>query len=330
MYQAGITAPVLGRRVGEHDLGRLALVLEAAQQRAGVAGDRVGLLCVGKGEQLGDNEADILGRLPEAQVELTAHAAGHMGDDTVQRHASLFVGVDAGVDVLAQEPSALGPAVGVCALQRAGSGSGVAAVAVLEKGRGVSHGGKSQADDGAAPGRVHKLVDAARLETGGQVDVVGVGLGVVHLVLHPHEGELVAADGRLRAVGVIAHGERRCRVVDMGWRVGQVRPVRQQKKLGGLVGLELAKHAAHQRLAVFVQRLRRVQADEARVGGNVRLPPAEEHGVALSHQVAVARVTGRVGIEVSRRAVEVRNRLAASVHDVVQQRAVAAFGVHGL
>ena len=81
----------------------------------------VGLRSVGKGEHLRNDIAHVLGGLPEAEVELAAHTAGDVGDDSVQRRPVILVVVETDVNVLAQEASALGTAHSVSVVNGAGA-----------------------------------------------------------------------------------------------------------------------------------------------------------------------------------------------------------------
>ena len=325
MDQRGVAAPVLGRGVDEHHLGYATLLLETSEHRAGFAGDRVGLLGVGKGEELGYDVADVLGRLPETQVELAPHPAGDVGHYAVEGHPSLLVVVQPRVNELPEEAAALRRPEGVGVLDVPGARISVLLRRVLQEGHDVSDRGEAQAYHGAAARRVDQLVEPPGLETLGHEDVAGLGLHIP--VLHAHEGPLLASDLRGRPVGVVAHGERRGRVVYIRRRVRQVLSVREQENLGEVVGLELAEDSALES-SVLPKRLGRVQPDETGRRRNVGLPAAPDHCIAVPHQKAVARIERVRRVEEAGGAVEAaQHGFAPAVDNVEQNASVAPIGI---
>ena len=297
-----VAPPVLGRSVAEHNLGRVTPFVHSAQQRAAFARDRICLLRVGEREQLRDHEADVLGRLAETHVELAPHSPRHVRDYAIQGGALLFVFVQAQVDHLPQEAPALRDTHGVGSVDAGGARVAGIGRRVLQEGHRVPHGGEAQADYCASPGAIDELVDLARLETRLHVHVGRLRL---HLrVLHPDERPLVAADGRCRSVGVLPHRKRGVRVVHLHRRMGQVRPVGEQKHLGWLVGLQPAHDSARDGITSGAERSGRLQAHQPGRGRDVGLPAAPDHRVAVAHEEAVARLDGRVGIYAPVAAVE--------------------------
>ena len=111
--EGAVAGPVLGRRVGIHDLRQIALGGEAGQQAVGQAGVGVGLGLIGEGEQAVDAAGGLAGGLGETLVELAALTSGDVGDDAVEHGAARLVVVDAVVQEGAQVAAALGDAEGV-------------------------------------------------------------------------------------------------------------------------------------------------------------------------------------------------------------------------
>ena len=109
-------------------------------------------------------------------------------------------------------------------------------------------------------------------------------------VLEAHEAPLIARDGLRRAVGVVAHGERCVRLVLVDGGMGRVLPVREQEELREVRRLELAHNPAGYGIAVRADGFGRLQAYEADAARHIGLPAAEQHGVAVPHQEAVAGV----------------------------------------
>ena len=122
VYQGRVAPPVLGGGVGEHYLWHVPLPFQGIEQRTLGAGHRITLGSVGKGKHLRDDVANVLGGLPEAQIELAPHPAGNMGDDTIQGRPALLIVIDAHVDVLTQKASALRAAHGVGVVDGVGAG----------------------------------------------------------------------------------------------------------------------------------------------------------------------------------------------------------------
>ena len=329
VYQRRVAAPVLGGRVREHYLGNAApLALHPRQQRIARARNGVGNLDVREGVQLRDDVADVLGRLPESQVELAAHPARDVGDDAVQRHSAALVRVQPVVDIRPQESPALRRAEGVGALDISGGGVAVRLRFVLEERYDVADGRHAQADDVGADGRIDELIDAPRLEAAAQIDVVDVRLNP--LVLDADELESVARNVGRRSVGMVADGERGGGVVRVGGRMRVVGSVRQQEDVGRLIALELMQYAPGDGLAVRAERGRGAQPDEVGVVGDVALPAAPDDGVAFAHQKAVARFERRGGGEGAGGAVEAENRLASAVDDVEDDAAAPALRIRRL
>ena len=107
-------------------------------------------------------------------------------------------------------------------------------------------------------------------------------------------------------------------------------PVRKVEDVGRFVTLELVQNPRRQRTSVRPQRLRRFQSNQVWVIRHVRLPPAPNDGVALSHQKTVARFQWRSGFHRSGRTIESEDRLATAVHDVENQTAPTPIRVLGL
>ena len=242
--QSGVSPPILGGGISEHNFGRFSLPLHGVEQGTLRPGHRVGLRGVGEREHLRDDVAYVLGWLAEAQVELAAHPARHMGYDAVQRRTVLFILVDAGVDVLAEEASALGAAYGIGVVNSPGEGVSRRDRGVFQEGDCIPHCHEPQPHDAADVGGVDQLVNLPRLEPGGHIDVAVLWLHV--LILHPDEGPLAPVNGYGGTVGQVAHRKRGLRFLGVGGGIGKMLPVGQQEHLGGFVALELAHNLAGQ------------------------------------------------------------------------------------
>ena len=148
-------------------------------------------------------------------------------------------------------------------------------------------------------------------------------------VLDPDEGPLGSVNGCSRAVGQVAHRQGGFRLLRVGGRIGQVLPVGQQEHLGRFVALELAHDPAGQR-PLRADGFRRVQSDQSGSGRHVGLPATPDHCVTTAHQVAVAGFQWRGGVIGSGNAVQAEGGLAAPIHYVEQNAAVAPVDVHRL
>ena len=148
-------------------------------------------------------------------------------------------------------------------------------------------------------------------------------------VLDPDEGPLSSVNGCSRAVGQVAHRQGGFSLLRVGGWIGQVLPVGQQEHLGRFVALELAHDPAGQ-WPLGADGFRRVQSDQSGSGRHVGLPTAPDYGVTPAHQVAVAGFQWRGGVIGSGNAVQAEGGLAATIHHVEQNAAVAPVDVHRL
>ena len=236
-----------------------------------------------------------------------------MGYEAVEHIPARFVAVQAVVQEGAQEPPALRHAEGVGAFQ-------VAIGIETQVRRYVAGSRQPQPGYGCAGGGVDDLVHLARLESSFQVHVARIGYAPP--VFQAGEPPLTARYDLLRGVFIILDGHHRLPVLQVVGRVGPVHPVGQVLRLDHGVGLEGHNNLARHGFAAF-QRFRRVDSQQPRRVGDVVLPAAPHHGVALPHQEPVARVQGRVGRNV-RCAVDVaQGKGFAPVQHVQQQPPVA-------
>ena len=168
-----VAAPVLRGCVDKHNLGDLSTLLQALQHGPFRTGYRVYLVRIREREQLGDNEANILGGLAKAKVELAPHGPGNVGNNAVQGHPFLLVFVQARVNHLAQETAALGTTNGVGVVNCVGQWVASVGVGILNERDRIPDHGKSQAYDTAPLGGVDQLVYLAGLKPGRHVYVAG-------------------------------------------------------------------------------------------------------------------------------------------------------------
>ena len=99
--------PILGRRIHQEYLRYAALLSLAGQQAVGLAGFRVGLGSVGKGEEIAGAGLDRGRRLGKPLVEFPPPRPGDVGDDPVKYGAPNFVLVKAQVEQVPQKSTAL-------------------------------------------------------------------------------------------------------------------------------------------------------------------------------------------------------------------------------
>ncbi len=244
-----------------------------------------------------------------------------MGYDAVQGRPALFVLIHPLVDVVAQEPPALGSAEGVGALDVPGAGVPGLGRAAAQEGDDVPHGREAQTHHRAAHGPVYQLVDSPRLEARGHVDVARLRLRL--RVLHADEGPQVPGDVLGGAVGVFPDRQDGKGIVYVHGGMGQVVPMGEHKDLCGLFDLELAEDPASQ-AAFGPDGLRRPHPHQARRRRHVRLPSAPHHGVAAAHQVPVAGLYGRRGLRAPLGAVEGPQDGLAPPVDHVEEESVSA------
>ena len=288
---------------------------------------RVSLRGVSEGEHFRDDVADVLGGLPKAHVEFAARPASHVRDDPVEGRPVLLILVDAHVDVLSQEATALRSTHGVGVIYGTSQRVPSCNWSVFQERDRVAHGDEPQSDDPAASGGVDQLVNPSRIETGGHVDVAVLRFHV--LIFDPNEGPLAPVNGYGGTVGQVPHRQGCLSFIRVGGRIGQVLPVCQQENLGGFVALELAHDLAGQR-PLGADSFRALQSDESWRGRDVGLPAAPDHRVAPSHQVAVAGLQWQSGVGGNGGAVHGQGGLPAPVHHVEQDAAVAPIDVHRL
>src|SRR5262249_26557844 len=222
----------------------------------------------------------------------------HVGYQPVKDLAALFIEVEALVDKLAQEATALRSTVAVGEIE-ATRGRVVIGGGVVEPCGAVADGEDARADDGTDACGVDDLVPQALFEFAFEPDVRIVRFWLAVLV----DGEAPARawnDGGLSVQG-FPDGQLRGGFVNVGGRVGLVpqglpprrgmqRPVRKPAIRMVLVGLESNRHLALDGFAVWCKRLRCAQAGEPGHALNVPLPAAERDGPAAVHQEAIAGI----------------------------------------
>jgi hypothetical protein len=130
---------------------------------------------------------------------------------------------------------------------------------------------------------------------------------------------------------LVAHGQDRVALVEIGGSVRAVAAVGQQQVRGRGRRLELRVDTPFQAITRGVERLRSAQAQEPRHVRKVDLPAARDHHVAAPHEESVARVDGRIGIRSrskrrARGAIEVGDRHGVAAVDDVEDDAPVAPG----
>ena len=318
MDERGVAAPVLGRRIDGDDLRYGVARLEAGELRAARSGHAIERGGVGEREQAPDGARRVQGRLTEALIELAAPSARDVGDDAVEHLASGFVLVQAQIEQVAQESAGLRHADHVGALELAGTRIAGARRARPKPGCRVAHGEEPEADEGRVLGPVDELVDLPRLEPTGERDVRGVG-----------EPPRRPRDGDRRRAGVLADGQARRRIVEVGSRLGDVVSVGHRQGLDARVGPPLAEHRTADRPVVAAGH-RHGEREETILARDVVLPAAPRDRVAVPHQEPVAELLRARRVGHADGAVEHPQRdLAAAVRDVEKEPAVAARRIDG-
>ena len=270
--ERGVAAVVLGRRVRVDDAEPAPARIEAGVKRVLHTRVRVGGGLVGEGEEVSHHVVAVLRVLPEALVELAAHAARDVGDDPVQRLPPLLVEVEVLVDQGAQQAPRLGAAIGVRPAHHARRRMALGAASVLEPGHRLAERGHGEALHGRAHRRVGDLVEPPLLEAALEVDVACVRRDAAGLDVG--EAPALARDDGRRPVGLITDGEQRIALVEVGRRVGDVATVGEEEVADRRPGLELRVDPAPERLALGVARLRRLHSEESGDPRDVALPAA--------------------------------------------------------
>src|SRR6516162_2801354 len=112
MNQRRRAAPILVGCVGEKDLGHNFFGGCAVEQASGLSSHRVLLRLIGKRKDVGREENGRTGlrvarRLSETVVEAAAACSRNVGENTVERDPSFFVGIEALIEEVAQEAPVL-------------------------------------------------------------------------------------------------------------------------------------------------------------------------------------------------------------------------------
>jgi len=129
------------------------------------------------------------------------------------------------------------------------------------------------------------------------------GIGHYSTLFQPREGPLRARDDPRRDNVSVVDQQHRVRIVEVVGCVGTVQTVGEQLDLARSIGLEFHAEPTGDWQA-GAQRLRDMNAHEPVDGGNVVLPAAPDHSVALAHQEPVADLQRCAGDCLTRRAIE--------------------------
>ena len=124
MNERGGAAPIFVGGVGEENPGHDFFRGSAVEQSSGLAGHGIFLGLIGERENIRGKEnrrsgLRIARRLGETIVEAAAAGSGNVGENAVERDSSLFVGVEALVEKVAQKAPVLRNAFAIDA-RRAG------------------------------------------------------------------------------------------------------------------------------------------------------------------------------------------------------------------
>src|SRR5208337_2873021 len=168
-------APIFIRRVGEENPGHGFVGGGAIEQAATFPGDWIFLRLIGEGEDVGGKENGRVGlrvarRLSETVVEAAAASSGHVGENAVERDASVFVGIEPLIEKVPQKAAVLRYAFAIDALrwsQRVGS--------VLGVGSKIANGRESAAGHDGVGNNVNIFVDLAGLKAAVQMDKAVAG-----------------------------------------------------------------------------------------------------------------------------------------------------------
>lgn len=117
MSEGGGASPVFVGCVREENFGDDVVGCCAIEQAGLFFGDGIGFGLVGEREDIsgiedGRSRLRVAGGLCEAIVKAAAAGSGDMGEDAVEGDASVFVGVEALVEEVAEEATVLGDAFG--------------------------------------------------------------------------------------------------------------------------------------------------------------------------------------------------------------------------
>ncbi len=167
-------------------------------------------------------------------------------------------------------------------------------------------------------GSVHELVNFSRLEAAVETDVGRIG-----------ESPRRPGDCPRRGARMLADGQARGRIAEVGGRMGDVVAVGHRQRLDTGVRPPLAADRSADRPVSAAHRRDR-QGHEPVASRDVVLPTAPCDRVAPAHEKTVAEVLRSRRVGHSRRAVEQSKRdLAAAVRNVEEEPAVAARRVLG-
>ena len=186
---------------------------------------------------------------------------------------------------------------------------------------GIPHRGEAQSCDGRSLRHEHRFVDPARLEAAGQIDPGRIRYHPA--VLKPAKLPLIPSDDNPLACRRIPDGQDIAGIFGVHDSVRDMPPIAQGMIEGRLTNHEVASYQPFDGLTT-VRGYRHVGPHQARLLGHVELPPDIEQREPLAHEKTVAEI--RLGARVVGCGgnVEVPEYpLAAAIHDVEQDRAVA-------
>ena len=175
----------------------------------------------------------------------------------------------------------------------------------------VANRGEPQPHHNRIAGRIDELVNRARVEAGGPLDLDRPGRTIAP-----------SAGGNCDAVILLAlpDGERSLVLIESGGVVAERRGCR----VVGMVEDEFVTVQRHDRRAV-VGGDRKVRQHPALAGRDVALPGAPQNRVTLAHQKAVARVRRVLGVVAARGVIEEAQRqFVAAIDHVVEDASVMA------
>ena len=316
--ERGVAPPVLGRRVDRDDLRHGAARLEAGQLRAALTGHPIDRRGVGEREQAPDGGGRVQRRLAEALVELAAPGARDVRDHPVEDLPGGLVLVQAEIEQVTQEPAGLRHPDDVGVVELAGTRVAGGRRARAKPRGGIAYREEPEADERRILGPVDQLVDLPGLESAGERDVRRVG-----------EPPRRPRDRHRRRAGVLADGEPRRRIAEVGRRLGDVIAVGHRQGVDTGVRSPFAEHRTADQ-SVLAPRHRHRERQQTVLARHVVLPAAPGHRVPVPHQEPITEVLRGRRVGYADRAVEHPERdLPTAVGNVEQESPLAARGIDG-
>ena len=321
MKQSSGSAPIFVGCVGEEDFGYDFVRRGAVEQSAFLCRQRIDLRFISKGKDVGGEEDRRSGlrvprRLRETVIEAAAARPRNVGKHAIERHSSVFVGVEALIKKVAQEASVLRNALAVDPRCRS-DGIGC----VLGIGRKIAYDGEAGPGYDRVSDNINVFVYFAGLKTTVQVDIsVAQGELAIHgmseLPLRARNEGTLAVSGvpdRQHIEGIVRCGDRVFKPADITENKVSQRNLRHHPR-----GHQIATQQTGDGLSIFFRDRRR----ETQCVGTVSIPlPTEAHdGEAVTQQPSISRVALKIEVPTIRKS---NNACATAVGHLQKQRAIA-------